>query len=125
VWIDNQRLAKKVMDAGRRSKHGAMTPARAAALEGVPGWAWAADLESVWQEKLTALRAYVGAHGALPPDSHPSGLCKWVTRQRHGAKAMHAGRKSSNKMTPERIAALEAVPGWVWTAYPKRPREQS
>ena len=104
------------MDAGRRSKHGAMTPARAAALEGVPGWAWAADLESVWQEKLAALRAYVGAHAALPPDGHPSGLGKWVTRQRQAKKAIDAGRKSSNKMTLERVAALEGVPGWAWAA---------
>jgi hypothetical protein len=39
AWVSNQRQAKKAMDAGRKCKHGTMTPARADALEAVVGWA--------------------------------------------------------------------------------------
>ena len=54
AWVTTQRHAKKC-----RNK---MTPARAAALEGVPGWAWDPH-SAIWEGKLAALRAYVGAHG--------------------------------------------------------------
>ncbi len=39
-WIGRQRQAKKAMAAGRKCKHGMMTPERASALEAVPGWMW-------------------------------------------------------------------------------------
>ncbi len=91
-----------------------MTPARAAALEAVPGWAWEVDLEALWQEKLAALRARLAAHGRLPPWCDASGLGAWVSTQREAKKAMDASRRSRNgTMTPERAAALEGVPGWA------------
>ena len=108
-WISTQRKAKKAMDAGRRCNK--MTPSRAAALEAVPGWTWEVDLEAAWQEKLAALRAYVAAHGRLPLQGDPSGLGAWIHHQREAKKA---GNKCRHKMTPARIAALEAVPGWSW-----------
>ena len=113
-WVNNQRQGKKAADEGRRSKYGTMTPARVAALEAVPGWAWEVDLEALWQEKLAALRAYVGAHGRLPPQCDASGLGTWINTQRQAKKAADAGRKSNTKMTPEHAAALEGVPGWAW-----------
>jgi hypothetical protein len=112
LWVYTQRAAKKAMDAGSTSAE--MTPARVAALEAVPGWAWAADLEAAWQEKLEALEAYVAEHGRLPLFRDASGLGGWIHQQRQAKKAMDAGRKSSRKMTPKRVAALEAVPGWTW-----------
>jgi hypothetical protein len=85
---------------------------RAAALEDVPGWAW--ELEALWQEKLNALRAYVGAHRRLPPlRGDPSGLVLWVSTQR---QAKRAGPKCQRKMTSARAAVLESVPGWTWDA---------
>jgi hypothetical protein len=92
-----------------------MTPARAAALEAVPVWVWAVGAEAAWQEKLAALRAYVGAHGRMPPHDHPSGLGEWVGKQRDAKRAAGAA-SSSRQMTPDRAAALEAVPGWAWDA---------
>ncbi len=71
-------------------------------------------LEVTWQEKLAALRAHVAAHGRLPPQGAASGLSMWIANQRQAKKAMDAGVKSSHKMTPERAAALEGVPGWSW-----------
>ena len=111
-WISVQRRSKKAADAGRKSA-GEMTPVRAAALEGVPGWAWA-PRAVVWEERLAALRAYGGAHGRPPVPSDASVLGTWVRTQRWAKKAMDAGRKSNTKMTPERAAALEGVPGWAW-----------
>ena len=111
-WVGDQRRTKKAMDAGRKSKHGTMTPARAAALETIPGWAWDVGVEARWLEKLAALRAFVATHGRLPPKFHPSGLGKWVGKQREAKNA--AWTAAHYKMTPERAAALEAVPGWRW-----------
>jgi hypothetical protein len=88
-----------------------MTPPRPAALEGVPCWAWKLDLEAAWEEKLTALRAHVGVRGRLPPQRGASGLGEWVHHQRQAKTAMEAEGKS-DKMTPARAAALEAVPSW-------------
>ena len=116
VWINTQRQAKKAADAGRKCRI-KMTQERAAALEGVPGWAWEVNLEALWQEKLNALRAYVGAHGRLPVPGDPSGLGGWINWQRLSKRATDAGRKSNTKMSPQRVAALEAVPGWAWDAH--------
>ena len=121
VWVDTQRSAKRGMDAGRRGGL-KMTPARVAALEGVPGWAWEADVEAGWREKLTALEAFVAEHGRLPAPRHPSGLGAWVQSQRTAKRAADTGRACRNKMTPQRAAALAAVPGWVWEVR-KRARE--
>ena len=62
--------------------------------------------DAAWQQKLAALRAHVAAHGRLPPNSDASGLGKWVSEQRRAEKG--------TKMTSERAAALELVPGWAW-----------
>ena len=119
-WANTQRESKRAMDAGKgaKARYG-MTPERAAALEGVPGWSWE-PRAALWPERLEELEAYVAAHARLPPNSHPSGLGAWVTGQRQAKRAADAGRKSKIKMTPERAAALEAVPGWTWGASRKR-----
>jgi hypothetical protein len=80
-WISAQRRAKKAMDAGRlviKQK----TRQRVAALEEVLGWAWEVDAEVAWQEKLNALRAYVAAHGRMPPNRDAAGLDSWIHNQR-------------------------------------------
>ena len=112
AWAASQRRTKKEMDAGRKCKHGVMTPARAAALEGVPGWTWEITARR-WPERLAALRAFVAAHGRLPPQSSQE-LGLWVATQRADKKAADAGKACGKRMTPERVAALEAVPGWTW-----------
>jgi ribosomal protein S18 len=113
-WVSHQRQARKAMEAGRKCRQGMMTPARVAALEAVPGWAWEVDAEAAWQERPDALRAYVGAHGRLPQRRDASSLGDWVVNQRQAKKAIDMGRKSDTKMTSQRVAALEAVPGWDW-----------
>lgn len=49
----------------RRRAHyrrGALDPARVAALEALPGWAWSRTVDA-WPRGLAALRSYVAAHG--------------------------------------------------------------
>ena len=107
-WVHNQRQLYKAYQQGKRSS---MTPERIAALEAVPGWEWGVDYEAQWQARLVEVQQYVVQHGGLPlRAAGPLGY--WVTTQCMQYTAWQQGRPSS--MTPERIAALEAVPGWKW-----------
>jgi hypothetical protein len=107
-WVHRQRQAKKSSSVSK------MTPERAAVLEGLPGWNWA-PIDDAWSEHLALLRKYVEATGTYPPLG-PKGvfrgvnLGQWVRRQRLAA----AKDKKAGKMTPERAAALESLPGWRW-----------
>jgi hypothetical protein len=111
--MNTQRQGKKATGKSPSATH-SMVPERAAALETVPGWAWA-PRAATWQERLEELEAHVAACGALPPQDDPSGLGQWVGRQRSGTKAMDAGKTGTARegMTPARAAALEAVPSWA------------
>ena len=122
-WVSMQRRSKKATAEGRNGN--LMPPQRVAALEAVPGWEWDAR-GPTWEERLAELEAHLRAHGWLPLAAHPSGLGKWADNQRAAKKAADAGRKIKNTMTPQRVAALEAVTGWLWDARrspAKRPRE--
>jgi len=95
-WVKVQR--------GSRDK---LTPERIARLDALPGWTWDV-LEFQWEEGFSALQKFTASKGhARPPYSHKEeghNLGSWVTTQ----------RTSRNSLTPERIARLEALPGWVW-----------
>ena len=73
----------------------------------LPGWTWDV-LEFQWEEGFSALQKFTASKGhARPPYFHKEeghNLGSWVTTQ----------RTSRNSLTPERIARLEALPGWVW-----------
>lgn len=106
AWAEAQR---KLWRTGGRG----MNPARAAALEAVPGWSWAPG-QGPWFEKCALLGQYVREHGCLPPrrSTRYRGACldTWVSRQRR------SHRLSASSLTPEKRAALEAIPGWSWRA---------
>lgn len=98
-------------DRRREGKRGALRPDRAAALESLPGWTW--DIQgSRWRTGYEHLQRYVARFGhAHPPvatvlTDYPLG--SWVQAQR---RAHVRGRLSL-----ERTAALEALPGWLWHA---------
>jgi hypothetical protein len=67
---------------------------------------------TLWESRYTALLAYVDREGhALVTDGHMEDdvpLGGWVSAQR--------SRHRRGKLSAERTARLEAVPGWVWDA---------
>jgi hypothetical protein len=119
-WVKLQLYAHSALAAGRRTWR-TLSPARRAALEAVPGWTWdlpdphAPREAARFAARLARLRAVAGELGRLPPRAHPSGLGSWVRVQRAAKRAADAGRpRPHGAMTPERAAALEAVPFWTW-----------
>lgn len=104
-WVDVQR---------RKRKTDKLATEQEAALAAVPGWVWDAR-EAAWQNNYSALHQFVAREGhANVKQDHVETfnaedlkLGAWVVRQRSG--------KNKN-LTPERVALLDAVPGWMWDA---------
>jgi superfamily II DNA or RNA helicase len=104
TWVHNCRG-----DYGR----GKLSADRIAALQALPGWEWN-PIEADYQRNLDALRQYVEREGnARAPTSHvetfdgePINLGKWVSHRR--------GDYGGGNLSADRIAALEALPGWKW-----------
>lgn len=85
---------------------GRLEPARARALESVPGWAW--DTES-WDELLDLLRQFERTEGRLPVRGETyrgARLGRWAHQQ--------CARRAAGALTPAEEALLCAVPGWAW-----------
>jgi CRISPR/Cas system CMR subunit Cmr6 (Cas7 group RAMP superfamily) len=98
VWISTQRVRKDNLTADKQ-----------AALEAIPGWVWKMreiKNKHSWDEQLAALREYVAAHNELPKQSHER-LGSWISNQ----------RTNKNKLTADKQAVLEAIPGWVWKTH--------
>lgn len=106
-WINVQRYDYKTKMARETSP---MADDRIAALEELPGWEWS-PLETAWNSKLEELKQYVEEHAQVPLEGHPT-LGNWISTQRTEFTVFMEGKQSI--INPERIAALEAVPGWVW-----------
>lgn len=109
-WVHYQRI---VYTKYLRNEGSPMTSSRISALEAVPGWEWV-PLEHAWNAKLQELKKWVQQHGQLPLASHPT-LGRWVSKQRCEYTIRLEGKTAS--MNDERIKALEAIPGWVWSPY--------
>ncbi|GAB4815475.1 hypothetical protein N2152v2_002521 [Parachlorella kessleri] len=122
MWASRQRLFYN----GQRQPQ--LSEEQVAALEAVPGWYWAAYEVQPWEQRLQLLQEFVQQHGRLPRHTpgrdHPflpseKELGRWVSRQR---RCYHGQREP--QLSAERVAALEAVPGWYWAAYDVQPWEQ-
>lgn len=65
--------------------------------------------ELAWREKLNVYIQYLDAHGG----QHPAEAVKWngvlVGHWAHDQRTRH------NKMSSDRIEALESIPGWKWS----------
>lgn len=103
VWLNGQR---------RLYKLGELPAERIARLDAVPGWTWD-PYKTAWELSYAALLTYVEREGdaRVPQNFVESGLKlgAWISNQRNDY-----GMK---KIEPERIARLEAVPGWAWNKY--------
>jgi len=93
-WQNNQRTAKKTMSSER-----------VATLEATPGWEWDSD---TWEEQLehwkTVYTRIQKAPSACSKDKEEKRAGQWRSNQRKAKKTMSA----------ERVATLEATPGWEW-----------
>lgn len=82
----------------------------AAALESqVPGWLWN-RLDNVFEKNLEALVAFVTANGRTPTQRETwedVRVGAWCNKRRLQYKA--------GTLAADRVAALEAVPGWWWS----------
>jgi metal-responsive CopG/Arc/MetJ family transcriptional regulator len=95
TWISTQRSYKDKLTADKQ-----------AALEAIPGWVWKMfeiKNKHSWDEQHAALREYVAEHNELPKRIHMR-LGLWIQTQ----------RANKDKLTADKQAALEAIPGWVW-----------
>ena len=101
-WVSTQR---------GRYGNGQLTADRVARLEALPGWVWSTQAAD-WEENFGRLCRFVEreGHARVPRkyEDNASLLGIWVTSQR-----VLYGR---GQLTADRVARLEAVPGWAWDA---------
>jgi hypothetical protein len=102
-WVGTRR---------REYKKGRLPIERIASLEALPSWYWY-PRQAEFREGLTKLMDYVTKHGDSKVlqgyvDATGFPLGSWV-----GTRRLEY-RKST--LSDERIAALEAIPGWSWNA---------
>jgi len=98
-WVNTQRKNKD-----------ALTPERKRLLESLAGWSFD-PLTDQWNQGFAQLKMYVKKYGkSRPPTDFRTNegykLGQWVRVKR--------GNKDT--LTPERIALLESLPGWKWSA---------
>lgn len=97
--------AQKVLYQG-----GHLSEDRARRLEQLPGWDWEMR-KTAWQRQFDALREHLSNHNYRYPqqnatDPGEGALGKWISKQRVSYR--------KGELSSERIAALEALPGWAW-----------
>lgn len=104
TWVNTQRTAHA---------RGELSADRATAIiEQIPNWTWDAHHEK-FAAHIDALTNWATTHGkALPPATYRDPdtgfhLGVWALRQRQ----LHR----RGELPADRIAALEAIPGWTWT----------
>ena len=108
VAEDGVRLGSWVHVQRQRYKKGGLQKDRETRLERLPGWTWDTR-EAGWEEGFEALKRFTDREGhALVPAKHVEKdgvkLGQWVGIQRGNLE----------ELTPDRIARLNTLPGWVW-----------
>ena len=101
AWVHTMR---------QRYTRGILTPHQVTTLSGLPGWVWG-QRDARYHHGLALLREHQQRTVPARPTQfylHPTGFTwgAWVGRVR----TLHR----TGALTPERTAALEAVPGWQW-----------
>jgi hypothetical protein len=110
---DGRALKSWVVHQRRAYRDGTLSAERRAVLEAIPGWYWQYKSPG-WDRGLTALRAYVAEHGTAVMPAHyrtadDYGLGDWVGERREDRR--------QGRLSAERTAILEALPGWYWNLY--------
>ena len=104
-----EQLAQWVNQQRRAMRNEKLSVERIARLESIPGWVWSA-LNAAWDARFAELEAFVADHGRFPKNGRASEeqLAQWVKLQRSAMR--------NEKLSTDRVARLESVPGWVWSA---------
>ena len=107
---DGHRTGSWVNSRRQEYAAGTLSADRIAELESLPGWTWRV-LDELWSAGVTAVRAFAAEHGHanvpnsyVSPEGHRTGV--WVNSRR--------GEYAAGKLPADRIAELEAIPGWIW-----------
>ena len=98
AWVHGQRQRYKKLGQDRKSR-----------LERLPGWVWNTR-DAAWHKGFEALTRFAEREGhALVPAKHIEvgfKLGVWVGSQ----------RRAGNRLSPDEVAVLNSLPGWVWDA---------
>lgn len=107
LWVANRR---------RNYKDGSsfLSPERIAELESLSGWTWD-PLETQYRQNITALKQFIEREGhARAPEGH----FEKINNEEINIGVWCAVRRrdySSGILSSEKIAELEALPGWQWS----------
>jgi hypothetical protein len=101
-WVQTQRTAH------RRNQ---LPAERSARLEELPGWTWNTK-DAAWEQAFLLLDRFAARKGntRVPKsyiDEDGFGLGLWVRNQRAVGRA--------GALSEDRVARLEALPGWTWS----------
>jgi superfamily II DNA or RNA helicase len=96
----------------QRSRRAELHPDRVARLEALPAWTWHPH-EATWEEGYSLLQRFIEreGHARIPRSYSEDGfaLGRWIDKNR--------ARQRARQLDPDRIARLEALPGWLWSPY--------
>lgn len=86
-----------------------ISPALIARIAAMPGWTWTPRTVRAFEESAALAADWISAHGRMPSktatvDGYAVG--RWV----HKRRSLHA----QGNLPAAQVAALEAIPGWVW-----------
>ena len=98
AWVRRQRFMRRV---------DALTTEQVELLEALPSWTWDAKEES-WRQHVTSLRAFVASKGRIPRRGETEEAL-WLNQMR--------GSYREGVLPQDKIATLEAIPGWSWHAH--------
>jgi superfamily II DNA or RNA helicase len=112
-WVAKQRHLKK---------HNELPADRIAILEAIPGWSWGKPNPRLHRNYGDAAAEYRAMREKL--GRKPSPISSDPEERRHANwRTYQCSLKRKNELPADRIAILEAIPGWSW-GKPYKPRKK-
>jgi len=110
---DTFTLGAWAMSRRKEYRRGVLSPTRIAALEAIPGWEWN-PYDAAWHRMFTHLELAAHHHGSVAHITQTAvidgvNIGHWVMAQRT--------RHRQDRLTPDRVNALQALPGWDWAPH--------